>query len=44
VITPGHTEAWTMTCESPDGNVLESRPVTVLRGEAVTENFACGGG
>jgi len=42
VITAGHTEAWTMTCESPDGNVLESRDVTVLRGEAVTENFACG--
>jgi hypothetical protein len=41
-VTPGHTEAWTMTCESPSGQVLESREVTVLRGQVVTENFACG--
>ena len=41
-ITPGHTEAWTMTCETPDGKVLESRDVTVLRGQQVTEDFACG--
>ena len=41
-ITPGHTEAWTMTCETPKGKVLERRQVTVLRGEVATENFACG--
>jgi hypothetical protein len=42
IITPGHTEAWTMTCEAPDGTVLESRDVTVLRGESSTQDFACG--
>src|SRR5205085_6721776 len=41
-ITPGHTEAWTMTCETPDGKVLESHDVTVLRGQQVTEDFGCG--
>jgi hypothetical protein len=42
IVTPGHTEAWTMTCETPDGKVLESRQLTVLRGQAVTANFSCG--
>ena len=41
-ITPGHTEAWTMTCEKPDGTVLETHDVTVLRGQVVTQNFSCG--
>jgi hypothetical protein len=41
-ITPGHTEAWTMTCETPDGKVLEKRDVTVLRGQRVTADFGCG--
>ena len=31
----GKTEAWTMTCETPDGQVLESRDVVVDRGERV---------
>jgi hypothetical protein len=41
-ITPGHTEAWTMTCESPDGTVLETHEITVLRGQVATQNFSCG--
>jgi murein tripeptide amidase MpaA len=44
IITQGRTEAWTMTCETPQGKVLERRQVTVLRGEVATENFACGRG
>ena len=39
--TPGHTEAWNMTCETPQGKVLERRQVTVLRGQVATENFTC---
>jgi hypothetical protein len=40
IITAGHTEAWTMTLEAPDGTVLDTRDVTVLRGQTVTQNFA----
>jgi hypothetical protein len=43
-ITQGHTEPWTMTCETPNGKVLAQRGVTVLRGQVVTKNFACGQG
>jgi hypothetical protein len=43
IITQGHTEAWTMTCETPSGRVLESRQVTVLRGRQATVNFGCRG-
>ena len=35
----GQFEAWTMTCESPDGKVLESREVVVERGQRVTADF-----
>ena len=36
-------EAYTLTCETPDGAVLERRSVVVARGEAKTVNFgACG--
>jgi hypothetical protein len=38
----GKTEAWTLTCESPDGKVQDTRQVTVWRGEVATENFSCG--
>ncbi|HEX2085943.1 MAG TPA: hypothetical protein VHF89_09690, partial [Solirubrobacteraceae bacterium] len=31
----GQTEAYTLTCETPDGTVLGSREVTVLRGHQV---------
>jgi hypothetical protein len=42
-VTPGTTEAYTMTCETPDGHVLETKEVTVGRGETATVDFACGG-
>jgi hypothetical protein len=42
LITRGHTEPWTMTCETPKGKVLQRRHVTVLRGEVATANFSCG--
>lgn len=41
-VTPGHTEAYTMTCETPDGKVLETKDVTVGRGETANVDFACG--
>jgi hypothetical protein len=31
-----------MTCETPDGKVLESRDVTVWRGDVSTQDFSCG--
>jgi hypothetical protein len=36
-------ENWTMTCESADGQVLESKDIYVERGQAVTVDFGCGG-
>ena len=38
----GKTEAWHMTCETPDGKVQESRDVTVWRGDVSTQDFRCG--
>jgi hypothetical protein len=38
----GKTEAWKMTCETPDGKVQETRDVTVWRGDVSTQDFACG--
>src|SRR3954465_11397314 len=38
----GKTEAWKMTCETPDGKVLESRDVTVWRGDVSRQDFRCG--
>jgi hypothetical protein len=38
----GKTEAWKMTCETPDGKVQESRDVTVWRGDVSTQDFECG--
>jgi carboxypeptidase T len=40
-LSPDRSEAWTMTCESPAGTVLESRDVVVDRGEVVIANLAC---
>ncbi|MEJ7751075.1 MAG: M14 family zinc carboxypeptidase, partial [Thermoleophilaceae bacterium] len=34
-------EAWTMTCESAGGQVLDTATVTVARGASVTEDLAC---
>src|SRR3954471_8997879 len=42
VTISGKTEAWKMTCETPDGKVLESRDVTVWRGDVSTQDFRCG--
>jgi len=39
----GRSEAWTMTCETPDGQVLDRVAVTVWRGQTATVSFACGG-
>ena len=38
-IEPGHREAWTLTCETPDGNVLEQRELFVDRGEIAKVGF-----
>lgn len=38
----GKTEAWHMTCETPDGKVQESRDVIVWRGDVSTQDFSCG--
>jgi hypothetical protein len=44
VTKSGVTEAYTMTCETPDGKVLESKDVTVGRGQTAAADFACGTG
>jgi hypothetical protein len=38
----GKTEAWHMTCETPDGKVRQARDVTVWRGDVSKQNFRCG--
>src|SRR5207244_2532652 len=35
-------EYWTMSCETTDGKVLESKEIYVERGQAVTADFGCG--
>src|SRR3954453_2068844 len=35
-------EYWTMSCETPGGQVLESKEIYVERGQAATADFACG--
>jgi hypothetical protein len=40
--TEGHREPYVMTCETPDGTVLETRDVTVDRGQAVAVDLPCG--
>lgn len=42
VVTKGHTEAYTMTCETLAGKVLETKDVTVGRGETKELNWSCG--
>ncbi|WP_432943460.1 M14 family zinc carboxypeptidase [Kribbella sp. CA-253562] len=39
VVQQGGTESWTLTCERPTGQVLETRQVTVARGASVTANL-----
>jgi hypothetical protein len=41
--TTGTTEPYTLTCEAPDGKVLESHAVTIGRGQQVVAHLACGG-
>ena len=38
-VQQGGTESWTLTCERPTGQVLETRQVTVARGASVTANL-----
>ena len=40
----GRTDAWTLTCETPDGQVLDRRSVVVGRGETATVALGCGSG
>src|SRR6476646_5142036 len=35
-------EYWTMSCETTDGKMLESKEIYVERGQAVTADFGCG--
>ena len=39
VVQQGGTESWTLTCERPTGQVLETRSITVARGASVTANL-----
>jgi carboxypeptidase T len=40
----GRTESWKLTCETPQGIVLETQQVTVGRGETATfDDLKCGG-
>lgn len=39
----GRSEAWTLTCETPDGAVVERHELTVGRGQTATLDLACGG-
>jgi len=42
VVQQGGKESWTLTCERPTGQVLETRSITVARGARVTANLtAC---
>jgi hypothetical protein len=38
----GKTESWTLTCETPEGQVLETRDLVIGRGQRSTQNFGCG--
>jgi hypothetical protein len=41
VVQQGGTEAWTLTCERPAGQVKETKPITVARGASVTATLTC---
>jgi hypothetical protein len=40
----GRTEAWTLTCETPDGAVAERVEIVVWRGQTATVDLGCGSG
>jgi hypothetical protein len=44
VARSGRTEAWTLTCETPEGQVLDRLALTVGRGQTASVALACGGG
>ena len=44
LVSSGKTEAWTLSCESPDGKtVYETRDIVIDRGETQDLNLRCGG-
>jgi hypothetical protein len=43
-VTTGHREAYALTCEEPDGTVLERHSVVIDRGQSLTLNLGCGSG
>lgn len=44
VAATGGIEAYELTCEDADGDVLERRTLTIARGQDVTLNLGCGAG
>src|SRR6185503_4300298 len=38
----GRSEAWTLTCEAPGGEVLERQSIVVGRGQTASLDLACG--
>ncbi|MEX2197081.1 MAG: M14 family zinc carboxypeptidase [Thermoleophilaceae bacterium] len=43
-VTTGHKEAYELTCETPDGGVLERHSLVIDRGQSVALNLGCGSG
>jgi hypothetical protein len=43
-VTEGHQEAYELTCETPGGDVLERRSVTIDRGQEQTLDLGCATG
>lgn len=41
-VTTGHPEAYQLTCEEPDGTVLETQSLILDRGQDLTLDLACG--
>ncbi len=44
VLTTGNKEAYTLTCEQPDGTVLNTFSVVIDRGQTIVLNPGCGSG
>ncbi|MCW3010901.1 MAG: hypothetical protein JWO90_1305 [Solirubrobacterales bacterium] len=40
-LLPARSEAFTFTCETPEGTVLETQTLVADRGERLTRNFTC---
>jgi hypothetical protein len=41
-VTTGHKEAYTLTCERPDGTVLQRHSLVIDRGQRLTLTLGCG--